>query len=195
MNIKITQRLNLNSKKSTLYAADVVQKGGIIVYPTDTLYGFGVDAKNKSAINKLNKIKGRKGPISVIMKDIETVISCAKIDNNQAQIIRENLKGYTTIILPVKSGIVDKSIMGKDETLGVRLPKHKFAQNICQIIDRPITTTSVNRSGKKPLNDPKKIFDLFNGEFDLLIDDGKNNYLKGSTIYKLENYKLKTIRK
>ena len=108
MNIKITQRINLNSEKSTLNAADVVQKGGIIVYPTDTLYGFGVDAKNKSAINKLNKIKGRKGPISVIMKDIETVISCAKIDNNQAQIIRKNLKGYTTIILPVKSGIVDK---------------------------------------------------------------------------------------
>ena len=129
------------------------------------------------------------------MKDIETVISCAKIDNNQAQIIRKNLKGYTTIILPVKSGIVDKSIMGKDETLGVRLPRHKFAQNICQIIDRPITTTSVNRSGEKPLNDPNKIFDLFNGEFDLLIDDGKNNYIKGSTIYKLENYKLQTIRK
>ena len=129
------------------------------------------------------------------MKDIETVISCAKIDNNQAQIIRKNLKGYTTIILPVKSGVVDKSIMGKDETLGVRLPNHKCAQNICQIIDRPITTTSVNRSGEKPLNDPNKIFDLFNGEFDLLIDDGIIETSRGSTIYKFENLKITILRK
>ena len=195
MKNKKTQRINLNSKKSILNAANVIRSGGIIVYPTDTLYGFGVDAKNKSAISKLNKLKGRKTPISVVMKDIDTIISCANIDNHEARIIRKNLIGFTTIILPIKLGTVDNSIMGEGETLGVRLPNNRFAQNICKIINRPITTTSVNRSGEKPLNDPNKIFDLFNGKFDLLIDDGKNNHVKGSTIYKLENYKLKTIRK
>ena len=195
MKNKVTQRVNSNSKKSILNAAEVILNGGIIVYPTDTLYGFGVDANNISAINKLNKLKGREGPISVVMQDINTIISCAKIDDVEAEIIRKNLIGYTTIILPVKSGTVYKSIMGKGETLGIRLPDHSFATNLCKLIDGPITTTSVNRSGEIPLNDPNEIFKVFNGEFDLLIDDGKINHTKGSTIYKLENYKLNTIRK
>ena len=195
MKNKVTQRVNSNSKKSILNAAEVILNGGIIVYPTDTLYGFGVDANNISAINKLNKLKGREGPISVIMQDINTIISCAKIDDVEAEIIRKNLIGYTTIILPVKSGTVYKSIMGEGETLGIRLPDHSFATNLCKLINGPITTTSVNRSGEIPLNDPNEIFKVFNGEFDLLIDDGKINHTKGSTIYKLENYKLNTIRK
>ena len=195
MKNKVPQRVNSNSKKSLLNAAEVILNGGIIVYPTDTLYGFGVDANNISAINKLNKLKGREGPISVVMQDINTIISCAKIDDVEAEIIRKNLIGYTTIILPVKSGTVYKSIMGEGETLGIRLPDHSFATNLCKLIDGPITTTSVNRSGEIPLNDPNEIFKVFNGEFDLLIDDGKINHTKGSTIYKLENYKLNTIRK
>ena len=108
MKNKVTQRVNSNSKKSILNAAKVILNGGIIVYPTDTLYGFGVDANNISAINKLNKLKGREGPISVVMQDINTIISCAKIDDVEAEIIRKNLIGYTTIILPVKSGTVYK---------------------------------------------------------------------------------------
>ena len=195
MKNKVTQRVNSNSKKSILNAAEVILNGGIIVYPTDTLYGFGVDANNISAINKLNKLKGREGPISVVMQDINTIISCAKIDDVEAEIIRKNLIGYTTIILPVKSGTVYKSLMGEGETLGIRLPDHSFATNLCKLIGGPITTTSVNRSGEIPLNDPNEIFKVFNGEFDLLIDDGKINHTKGSTIYKLENYKLNTIRK
>ena len=195
MKNKVTQRVNSNYIKSILNAAEVILNGGIIVYPTDTLYGFGVDANNISAINKLNKLKGREGPISVVMQDINTIISCAKIDDVEAEIIRKNLIGYTTIILPVKSGTVYKSIMGEGETLGIRLPDHSFATNLCKLIDGPITTTSVNRSGEIPLNDPNEIFKVFNGEFDLLIDDGKINHTKGSTIYKLENYKLNTIRK
>ena len=195
MKNKVTQRVNSNSKKSILNAAEVILNGGIIVYPTDTLYGFGVDANNISAINKLNKLKGREGPISVVMQDINTIISCAKIDDVEAEIIRKNLIGYTTIILPVKSGTVYKSIMGEGKTLGIRLPDHSFATNLCKLIGGPITTTSVNRSGEIPLNDPNEIFKVFNGEFDLLIDDGKINHTKGSTIYKLENYKLNTIRK
>ena len=195
MKNKVTQRVNSNSKKSILNAAEVILNGGIIVYPTDTLYGFGVDANNISAINKLNKLKRRKGPISVVMQDIDTIISCAKINDVEVEIIRKNLIGYTTIILPVKRGTVYKSIMGEGETLGIRLPDHSFATNLCKLIGGPITTTSVNRSGEIPLNDPNEIFKVFNGEFDLLIDDGKINHAKGSTIYKLENYKLNTIRK
>ena len=195
MKNKVTQRVNSNSKKSILNAAEVILNGGIIVYPTDTLYGFGVDANNIYAINKLNKLKRRKGPISVVMQDIDTIISCAKIDDVEVEIIRKNLIGYTTIILPVKHGTVYKSIMGEGETLGIRLPDHSFATNLCKLIGGPITTTSVNRSGEIPLNDPNEIFKVFNGEFDILIDDGKINHAKGSTIYKLENYKLNTIRK
>ena len=92
MKNKVTQRVNSNSKKSILNAAEVILNGGIIVYPTDTLYGFGVDANNISAINKLNKLKGREGPISVVMQDINTIISCAKIDDVEVKHIQHENK-------------------------------------------------------------------------------------------------------
>ena len=176
MNQKSTARINASSKHVIEAAGNAILYGGIIVYPTDTLYGFGVDARNETAIKRLNKIKGRSAPISVIAPNSSTVLS------------------WATIILPVKKGIIHPSIMGEDGTLGIRIPAHPFGPKLCDKLGFPITTTSVNRSGQDPFNDPDEIIDEFDGEFDLLIDDGVLPQSSGSTIYKLEKSKLKVIR-
>ena len=106
----------------------------------------------------------------------------------------QSFRGPTTIILPVKKGIIHPSIMGEDGTLGIRIPAHPFGPKLCDKLGFPITTTSVNRSGQDPFNDPDEIIDEFDGEFDLLIDDGVLPQSSGSTIYKLEKSKLKVIR-
>jgi tRNA A37 threonylcarbamoyladenosine synthetase subunit TsaC/SUA5/YrdC len=95
----------------------------------------------------------------------------------------------------VKKGIVHSSILGKDGTLGIRIPSHSFGPELTSKLGFPITTTSVNKTYENPLNNPKDIIQKFDGEFDLLIDDGNLPKTKGSTIYKLEKSKLTIIRR
>ncbi|MBC8345820.1 MAG: threonylcarbamoyl-AMP synthase [Candidatus Marinimicrobia bacterium] len=194
MNKKTTDRINASSKHVIEAAGNAILYGGIIVYPTDTLYGFGVDARNETAIKRLNKIKGRTAPISVIAPNSSTVLSWADITYEDWEMVKQYLRGSTTIILPVKKGIVHPSIMGEDGTLGIRIPAHSFGPILCDKLGFPITTTSVNRSGQDPFNNPDEIIAEFDGEFDLLIDDGSLPQSSGSTIYKLEKSKLKVIR-
>ena len=194
MNQKSTDRINASSKHVIEAAGNAILYGGIIVYPTDTLYGFGVDARNETAIKRLNKIKGRSAPISVIAPNSSTVLSWADITYEDWGMVKKYLRGPTTIVLPVKKGIIHPSIMGEDNTLGIRIPAHPFGPKLCDKLGFPITTTSVNRSGQEPFNDPDEIIAEFDGEFDLLIDDGALPQSSGSTIYKLEKSKLKVIR-
>ena len=194
MNKAKTKRIAAQSKNALKIASDTILNGGLIVYPTDTLYGFGVDARNDSGIERLNNIKGRKSPMSVIAPNANTVFSWADITYEDWEIVKKFLHGYTTIILPIKSGIVHPSIMGNDGTLGIRIPAHSFATDLCNRLGFPITTTSVNRHGDPPLNSPDQIAMNFEEEFDLLIDDDDLPESTGSTIYKLEKSKLKVIR-
>ena len=195
MNKIITHRVHCKSKKALAIAQKVVLNGGIIVYPTDTLYGFGVDARNKEAIARLNKIKRRKSPMSVIMHDRNMVLSSMDIPQKHHDRINKYLKGKSTIIIKIKSGVVHPDILGENKSLGIRIPDHNFGPRLCKKLGFPITTTSVNRTNDSPLNDPNKIIKAFDGEFDLLIDDGIIETSRGSTIYKFENSKITILRK
>ena len=190
-----TNQVLLNSKNALQAAGNAILFGGVIVYPTDTLYGFGVDARNENAIKRLNAIKGRTGPMSVIAPDVNTVLNWTNISYQDWEMVKKFLRGPTTIILPVKKGIVHSSILGKDGTLGIRIPSHSFGPELTSKLGFPITTTSVNKTYENPLNNPKDIIQKFDGEFDLLIDDGNLPKTKGSTIYKLEKSKLIIIRR
>ena len=175
-------------------AGNVLLYGGIIVYPTDTLYGFGVDARNETSINKLYKLKGSSTPFSVIAPDLNTVLSWTNLERSDWLLVKQYLRGYTTIVLPIKEGVVHPKIMGPDGTLGIRIPAHTFGPKLTHKLGFPITTTSVNRSGKRTLNNPEKIMSEFGGEIDLLVDGGNLPESSGSTVYKLEKSKLIIIR-
>ena len=174
-------------------ACSILNNGGVIVYPTDTLYGFGCDAKNESAIEKINTIKGRKAPMSVLVPNIEIAAKWINIPKHDKNIILEKLGGSTTIIVPVKFGITSPSITGDNDTLGLRIPDHKFCQKLSEAYPNPITTTSVNRTKQKPLTNPEKILYEFTREIDLIIDDGIIEG-SGSTIYNFQDRKLNIIR-
>jgi len=174
-------------------ACSVLKNGGVIVYPTDTLYGFGCDAKNESAIEKINSIKGKKAPMSVLAPNIEIAAKWMNIPKHDKNIILEKLGGSTTIIVPVKFGITSPAITGDNDTLGLRIPDHKFCQKLSEAYPNPITTTSVNRTKQKPLTNPEKILSEFTREIDLIIDDGIIEG-SGSTIYNFQDRKLNIIR-
>ena len=174
-------------------ACSVLKNGGVIVYPTDTLYGFGCDAKNESAIEKINTIKGRKAPMSVLAPNLAIAAKWMNISQNDKNIVLEKLGGSTTIIVPVNVGITSPSITGDKQTLGVRIPDHKFCQKLSEAYPNPITTTSVNRTRQEPLTNPEKILSEFSREIDLIIEDGIIEG-SGSTIYNFQDRELNIIR-
>ena len=174
-------------------ACSVLKNGGVIAYPTDTLYGFGCDAKNESAIEKINAIKGRKAPMSVLAPNREIAAKWMNISQDDKNIVLEKLGGFTTIIVPVNDGITSPSITGDKQTLGVRIPDHKFCQKLSEAYPNPITTTSVNRTRQEPLTNPENILSEFSREIDLIIEDGIIEG-SGSTIYNFQDRELNIIR-
>ena len=174
---------------------NILKKGGVIVYPTDTLYGFGVDANNNYAIERINKLKNRQSPMSVIACRFEQAMSWTNIKEKDIEIAKKILDSSSTLILDAKKNIVSNKILGKNNTtLGVRIPKHKYCYDISKDYDKPITTTSVNRNGEQPLNDPKSISKIFGEGIDLLIDGGKLRKSTGSRIYELKGSQAIRIR-
>ena len=185
--------LNWDDNRALKQATKIIIEGGIIVYPTDTLYGFGVDATNENSINQLNKLKNRNGPISVIAPDKNVVSTWIDIPKNEKDRALKNLTPYRTIIYPVRKKVVNSLILGPDNTLGIRIPAHPFCISLAKQCNVPITTTSVNRKGEFPKSNSNDILESFGNSIDLIIDDGK---LSGpaSSIYKYQSGSLNKLR-
>ena len=185
--------IHWENKEAVEAAVKVIDSGGILVYPTDTIYGFGVNAKNPAAIDKLNIMKNRTGPISVIAPDKETVSTWIRIEEEEKINAVNHLDAQNTIIYPAKKNIVHKKIMGPNNTLGIRIPNHPFCKLIANSYTAPITTTSVNRTGEPPRNNVDEILNSFPTGIDLIIEDG-DLVNSASKIYIYTTSGLKKIR-
>ena len=185
---------DVTSPDSLSKAAEVIQSGGVLVYPTDTLYGLGVDARDDDAIMKLSRMKGRGGPWSVAVSNLEMLQRYATLRGTQRDFAPSHLPGKITLILPAVLTDIAASVLGPDQTVGIRIPDHLFVIELVKRLDFPITSTSVNRTGEKPLNDPHAIAELFGMEVDLIIDAGILPPSAGSRIYDLTGETIETVR-
>ncbi|NQV38362.1 MAG: threonylcarbamoyl-AMP synthase [Candidatus Marinimicrobia bacterium] len=188
------KRLSVHDPLLIELACEILRNDGVIVYPTDTLYGFGVDATSAKAIEKINSIKRRSGPISVIAPDKKTAKSWIVCSAPEWNLIKEKLSGTTTVIAPVRESVVHTSIIGPDHTLGIRIPDQSVILDMAKQFEKPITTTSVNRSGHPAMIDPDKIISEFGNDIDLIIDAGPLSPSKGSSIFRLYRGELEVIR-
>ena len=187
------KRISSDTPETINAVCDVLSKGNVVVYPTDTLYGFGGDAANGDAIKKINQIKGRTAPLSVLAPDRSSALSWMKLTEDEKILVSKILGGAATVIVPVFKDIVHSSITGEYNTLGIRIPYHSFCQQLARKFGGPITSTSVNRTGDPPMTDPNHIYSEFKHEVDLLVDDGIISG-RGSAIYIYKHGKLKTMR-
>ena len=173
-------------------ASDLLLKGDIIVYPTDTLYGFGVDATNTEAISRLNHLKNRKRPYSIIVNSIDMLKEYAILDDNLKVQISSILPGAVTIILNKSINDLSPLVTLGLNTVGIRIPNSNFILKVVQKINRPIITTSINVHGEEALNDIKLInkkypnINIFQND---VIKDSK-----GSTIIDFSNKPFKILR-
>ncbi len=153
-------------------AVDILRNSGVIVYPTDTIYGFGCDIFREEAIEKIYNIKHKKARrFSFICNDLAEISKYAIVSDYAYRIMKKLLPGpYTFIFKATK--MVPKEIIPEKKTVAIRIPDNKICLELVKQLGHPIVTTSVNLSDEPPYSEPLEIEKEFGDKVDLIIDAG-----------------------
>ncbi len=153
-------------------AVEVLRDGGLIIYPTDTVYGLGCDLYNKRAIEGIYAIKGikKKSQLSFICPDLKDIAKYAHVSTPAYKIMRHLLPGPYTFILEATRQ-VPKILLEKRKTVGIRVPDNAICQTLLHEFGHPIISTSASLPDRQYINDPEEIAELFEYTVDLFIDN------------------------
>ena len=175
-------------------AIDVLADGGVIIYPTDTVYGLGANIFDNKAVRNVFKIKQRNllKPLSILVSNTDAIELVAKISIYQKDTLDKYLPGPYTFILN-KTPIVPRVVTSGLTHVGVRVPENKIACKLASIF--PITTTSANLSDEKVLSTPEDILKQLGCDVDLVIDVGPLDAKNASTIIDLTTPQPTFIRR
>ncbi len=154
-------------------AVEILSNGGVIAYPTDTLYGIGCDIMNKKAIARVHQIKQwpKNKPFSFICSDLKNISLYAKVSNYAYKTMRRLLPGPYTFILE-GSNLVPKMMLTKRKTAGIRVPNNPICLSLIQSLGNPIISTTARTPDGEILNEPWLIDQYFGKQLDLIIDGG-----------------------
>lgn len=186
---RITKKSLLKNNIET--ASFIIRSGGVVLYPTETVYGLGADVCNIDAIMKISSIKKRdpQQPISIAVSSINMLNSVAYLDNASKNFINRFLPGPITVIVPKKTHIPDV-LTGGSDLIGIRWPDQIHTIQLIESVGRPVTSTSANTSGKTA---PSKL-DVVEKEIlksvDYILDGGDCGYGEPSTIVDLVHRKI-----
>jgi len=165
------------SEKSLEQVAEVLRKGGLIIYPTDTVYGLGCDITNQKAIEKIARIRGikpEKAHFSFICYDLSHISDYIKpIDNETFRIIKKALPGAFTFIFNASKN-VPKLLSSNKKTVGIRVPDNNIARGIVKMLGNPIISTSIRDEDDivEYSTDPELIYEKYKDLVDIVIDGG-----------------------
>ncbi len=160
-------------KRLITKVVDVLKKGGIIAYPTDTYYGIGCDIMNKKAIEKIYQLKQRNRikPFSFICSGLKNISHYAKVSNYAYKTMKRLLPGPYTFVLE-GSKLVPKIMLTQRKTAGIRVPDHPISLELVETLGNPIITTSATMPDGTNFFDPSLIHDFFHPRIDVVIDGG-----------------------
>ncbi len=166
-----------NTRAAAEAAARVLTKGGILVYPTDTIYGFGCDAENKEAVDAIFSIKQRsdRQKFLVMVSNLEMARAYVEITNIALKLESAFLPGPLSMILPQHASSPLQNTL-TDGPLGIRIPDNEFCRFLSKEFGKGIISTSVNLSGTPSLSDPNDIEREFGNSVDLIVDNGFLNH-------------------
>lgn len=165
-----------NSIDTLQNIADTLNDGGIIIYPTDTMYAIGCHALKERPIEricKLKKIDPRKHHLSIICYDLSNISEYAKVSNTTFKLMKRNLPGPFTFILKADSRL--PKIFRNRKEVGIRVPDNDIIREICRMIDAPILSTTLpldENEDPEYITDPELIFEKFGNDTDIVIDGG-----------------------
>ncbi len=153
--------------------ADVLRTDGVIVYPTDTVYGLGCDIKSKKALDRVRRIKkiDPKRHLSFVFADLKTISQYAQVSDNAYKILRRYLPGPYTFVLKA-TRLVPRIVLTKRNEVGIRIPDNRICQALVTELGNPILSSSVRMPDDQLLDDPRVIDGMYKGQVDLVIDGG-----------------------
>ena len=168
--------IKISDKKALTRAASVLSKGGIIIYPTETIYGIGADATNDKAVGKIMRIKKRTKSkhILIAFSDVKMAKKYLVITKKAEKLATAFMPGPLSLIVETKK---------EKRRVGFRIPDNKFVLSLIRKLGKPITSTSANISGSENLYKIKDIIKLFDKKIDMIIDAGNIPKRKASTLF------------
>lgn len=174
----------------------ILQDGGLIIYPTDTVYAMGCDAMNVRAVEQICKIKGinpQKNNLSIICYDLSNISEYAKVDNTTFKVMKKNLPGPFTFILNTTSSL--PKIYKNKKTVGIRVPDNNIIRELVKNLGNPILTTSIKDDDEvvEYTTDPELIDERYENIVDIIIDGGYGG-IEGSTIVDCTSGELEIVR-
>lgn len=165
---------------------DVLKNGGLVIYPTDTVYGLGCDITNSKALERIAKIKGiklEKANFSFICSDLKNISDYVKqIDTSTFKLLKRSLPGAYTFILPGNNNLPKE--FKKKTTVGIRVPANNIALEIVKMLGNPIVSTSIHDDDEvlEYSTDPELIFEKWQNLVDMVIDGGYGDNLASTII-------------
>ena len=153
--------------------ADTLKEGGIIAYPTDTIYGLGCDLYHKEAIEKIHHLKKhhKSKRLSIICADLSDISKYAHVPDYAYRIMRTLIPGPYTFILEATK-LVPKIMLTNQKTVGVRVPDNAISLSVVKELEHPIITTSVKKADESLYSDPEEIDQILGRNLDWVIDGG-----------------------
>ena len=154
-------------------AVKIIKDGGVIIYPTDTVYGIGCDIYNKEALERIFRIKNESNTklFSFVCSDLKDIAKYARVSDYAYKMMKHLLPGPYTFILPA-SKTVPKTLWTKRKTVGIRVPNNAVALNLVHEVGNPIISTSVTTRKGQIMNDPDIIKVVFDKHIDLMLSSG-----------------------
>ncbi len=177
-------------------ASRVLAAGGVLAYPTETLYGLGVDAFREDALEKLFALKGRPDgmPVSVLVRDPAMMLEVVREVPDAARALLDAfLPGPLTLVLPARAGLPERVTAGSGK-VGVRISPHPVAASLFRVYPRPITSTSANPSGLPAARTAAEVAAYFPAGLDLVLDGGPAAAGVGSTVVDLAGPRPRILR-
>jgi len=181
--------------KDIEYVTEVLRDDGIIIYPTDTVYGLGCNINSCNIIKKIDLIKGREKnkPYSLAFSDIDMVKRYSLMSKEQEIFIRKHIKEPYTFILEKRKNVPD-FVTKNRYGVGVRIPNYNVCRLLIKYYGYPIISTSANVSGKYPPSNPKEIDVGVVEKVDLIVDSGICYFGRPSSVVDLTKKEIKVIR-
>ncbi|WP_299198483.1 L-threonylcarbamoyladenylate synthase [uncultured Amphritea sp.] len=156
-------------------AVEIIKKGGVVVYPTDCAYALGCHLGDKSAVEKIKRIRklDDKHNFTLVCRDLSEIGTYAKVNNSVYRLLKSMTPGAYTFILNATTEVPRRLLHPKRRTIGLRIPQNNIALQLMEALGEPIMSTSLIMPGEElPLIDPYEIRDLLQHEVDLVIDGG-----------------------
>ncbi len=178
-------------------AVKILRNGGLIIYPTDTVYGLGCDITNTKALEKIAKIKGvklEKANFSFICNDLSNLSDYVKqIDTPTFKLLKRALPGPYTFILEGNTNL--PKVFKKKKTVGIRVPDNNIARTLVKVLGNPIISTSIKDEDEviEYTTDPELIYEKWQNKVDLVINGGYGDN-QGSTVIDLSKDTIEIIR-